>query len=311
MSLDPPKPVLEARGVEVRYAGARGRAALQGFDVDIVPGRLTGLIGPDGAGKSTAIRALCGLIRPSAGSMLLTGRPISESRERLSSLIGYMPQRFSLYTDLTIHENIAFFARIHGRRLDRERRDGLLARMGLGGFGSRLAGRLSGGMKQKLALLCVLVHEPSLIIMDEPTTGVDPVSRREFWKILGELAAGGMAILTATPYLDEAERCHEVILMHEGRAILRGDPEEMVRGLGRPVFAIAAQGNAFRLRQAVGVLDWVRSVQVFGGLLHLVSADPSDGADDVERRLAAHGIDVRATAIRPTLEDVFIDRVTG
>ena len=303
-------PLLEARGLGARY-GRRDKPALEAFDLDVAPGRLTGLIGPDGAGKTTAIRAICGLVAPSAGTILLEGRPLEGSRDRLASRVGYMPQRFSLYTDLTIDENIAFFSRIHGRRPDRARREDLLGKMGLAGFGGRLAGRLSGGMKQKLALLCVLVHDPSILVMDEPTTGVDPVSRREFWKILGGLAAGGMAILAATPYLDEAERCHEVILMHEGRAILRGDPSDIVAGMGRPVFEIPAEGDAFRLRQAMGGLAWVRSVQVFGGRLHLSSAEPGDGAADVERRLGAQGIEARVREVPPSLEDVFIDRVTA
>ncbi len=298
-------PLLSARGLEVGYGG---RTALAGFDVDLLEGRLTGLIGPDGAGKSTAIRAMCGLVRPGGGTIEIEGGPLTNARKRLARLVGYMPQRFSLYTDLTIDENIVFYARLHGVRLDRTRHAELLEKMGLERFGGRLAGKLSGGMKQKLALLCVLVHEPRLIIMDEPTTGVDPVSRREFWKILGGLAAQGMSILVATPYLDEAERCHEVLLMHEGATILRGEPDALVARIGRPIFEIPTD-DAFAFKQRLEPLAWVRSVQVFGSRLHLTSEDEADTAGDVSVRLRSAGIEAVVSDSQPTLEDVFIDRV--
>jgi ABC-2 type transport system ATP-binding protein len=297
--------LLAARGLSVRYGG---HVALEDFDVTLEPGRLAGLIGPDGAGKSTAIRALCGLVPHSAGSITVEGSGTGSMRRRMASLVGYMPQRFSLYTDLTIDENIAFYARLHGVRVERERHDLLLDKMGLGPFGGRLAGRLSGGMKQKLALLCVLVHEPRLIVMDEPTTGVDPASRREFWRILGELASQGMGILVATPYLDEAERCHEVLLMHEGRTIMRGDPDVLVGSLDRPIFEVPA-ADGFALKQRLDPLPWVASVQVFGTRLHVMSRDPTAGRQDVEAWLALEGIDASVSEVEATLEDVFIEHV--
>jgi ABC-2 type transport system ATP-binding protein len=298
-------PLLSASGLEVRYGD---HVALSGFHVALEQGHLTGLIGPDGAGKTTAIRAMCGLVRPRGGTIEIQGGPRKNARTRLARLVGYMPQRFSLYTDLTIDENIVFYARLHGIALARDRHAELLEKMGLERFGGRLAGKLSGGMKQKLALLCVLVHEPRLIIMDEPTTGVDPVSRREFWKILGELASQGMSILVATPYLDEAERCHEVLLMHEGGTILRGDPDELVGGLGRPIFEIPAD-DAFSLKQRLEPLEWIRTVQVFGSRLHLTSERAADTPRDVASRLHLEGIEAPVTEALPSLEDVFIDRV--
>jgi ABC-2 type transport system ATP-binding protein len=298
-------PLLSASGLEVRYGD---HVALTGFDASLAEGLLTGLIGPDGAGKSTAIRAMCGLVKPQGGTIEIEDGPLGNARTRLARLVGYMPQRFSLYTDLTIDENIVFYARLHGIGLARARHAELLEKMGLERFGGRLAGRLSGGMKQKLALLCVLVHEPRLIIMDEPTTGVDPVSRREFWKILGELAAQGMSILVATPYLDEAERCHEVLLMHEGATILRGDPDELVSRLGRPIFEIPAE-DAFTLKQRLEPLGWIRTVQVFGSRLHLTSERAADTSGDVASRLRLEGIDAPVAEALPSLEDVFIDRV--
>jgi len=297
--------LLSARGLEVRYDGL---TALAGFDVDLRECLLTGLIGPDGAGKSTAIRAMCGLVKPHGGVIEIQGQQLKNARRRLAGLVGYMPQRFSLYTDLTIDENIVFYARLHGIRLDRRRHADLLEKMGLERFGGRLAGKLSGGMKQKLALLCVLVHEPRLIIMDEPTTGVDPVSRREFWKILGELAAQGMSILVATPYLDEAERCHEVLLMHEGATISRGEPDALVALFDRPIFEIPAE-DAFLLKQRLEPLEWVRTVQVFGSHLHLTSEDAADTARAVSSRLGLAGIEAGVADSQPTLEDVFIDSV--
>lgn len=300
-------PLLVARDLTVGYGE---RIVLEGFGVTLLPGRLTGMIGPDGAGKSTAIRALCGLLKPRAGRIEIEGEVPKRTRKRMARLVGYMPQRFSLYTDLTIDENIVFYARLHGVRIGRQRHDELLAKMGLESFGGRLAGKLSGGMKQKLALLCVLVHEPRLLIMDEPTTGVDPASRREFWRILGELAAQGLGILVATPYLDEAERCHEVMLMHEGRTILRGDPHTLVANLVHPIFDIPA-GDGFALKQALEGLGWVRTVQVFGNRVHLTSEEPADDAAAVASRLAAAGIEARVDPTPANLEDVFIDAVMG
>jgi len=298
-------PVLEARGLAVAYAD---HVALAGFDVRLERGRLTGLIGPDGAGKSTAIRALCGLVPHHEGEVSLDGVVPDRPRPALARLVGYMPQRFSLYKDLTVRENIAFFARLHGVGRSRERERDLLVKMGMDRFTGRLAGRLSGGMKQKLALLCVLVHEPSLVIMDEPTTGVDPASRREFWRILGELTAQGMAILVATPYLDEAERCHEVLLMHEGRTMLRGDPDDLVAALERPVFAVPT-ADPFVLKRRLASADWVRTAQAFGDRLHLTCEDGNEDEESVSRRLALEGLAETAREVSPTLEDVFIERV--
>jgi ABC-2 type transport system ATP-binding protein len=201
--------------------------ALNGLTFEVPRGQMFGLIGPDGAGKTTAIRLMCGLLRPNGGEVRVLGRdPVREHR-RVTEEVGYLSQRFSLYGDLTIDENIAFFAEVHGVRKYQARRDEMLEMTQLAPFRRRLADRLSGGMKQKLALVCTLVHEPQLLLLDEPTTGVDPVSRREFWKLLSEFLSRGVTILMSTPYLDEAERCSRVALLHDGRLLALDEPSRL------------------------------------------------------------------------------------
>jgi ABC-2 type transport system ATP-binding protein len=213
--------VIECAGVTKRYGETR---ALNAVTLDIDRGEMFGLIGSDGAGKTTAIRLMCGLLRADAGDVRVLGRdPVREHRY-VTERVGYLSQRFSLYGDLTVDENVAFFAEVHGVRKYQARRNELLGMTQLAPFRTRLADRLSGGMKQKLALVCTLVHEPELLLLDEPTTGVDPVSRREFWKLLSEFLSHGITILMSTPYLDEAERCTRVALLHEGRLLASDAP---------------------------------------------------------------------------------------
>jgi ABC-2 type transport system ATP-binding protein len=211
-------------GVTKRYGTAE---ALHTVTFDVERGEMFGLIGSDGAGKTTAIRLMCGLLRADGGTVRVLGHdPVREHRA-VTEKVGYLSQRFSLYGDLSIDENIAFFAEIHGMRDYRPRRDQLLEMTQLTPFRTRLADRLSGGMKQKLALACTLVHEPELIVLDEPTTGVDPVSRREFWKLLSEFLAHGITIVMSTPYLDEAERCSRVALLHGGQVLACDEPSRL------------------------------------------------------------------------------------
>jgi ABC-2 type transport system ATP-binding protein len=197
-----------------------------------------GLIGPDGAGKTTLIRVMAGLLAPTSGRVRVLGRDPLREHRAITERVGYLSQRFSLYGDLSIDENITFFAEIHGLRRYDERRERLLELTQLGPFRSRLADQLSGGMKQKLALACTLVHRPDLILLDEPTTGVDPVSRREFWKLLSEFLAEGLTIVMATPYLDEAERCSRVALLHEGRLLALDDPTRLRAEYPAEVFEV-------------------------------------------------------------------------
>jgi ABC-2 type transport system ATP-binding protein len=201
--------------------------ALDALTLDVQRGGMFGLIGSDGAGKTTAIRLMCGLLRADSGSIRVLGHDPVRQHRALTERVGYLSQRFSLYGDLTIDENVAFFAEIHGVTGYQPRRDQLLDMTQLTPFRGRLADKLSGGMKQKLALACTLVHEPELILLDEPTTGVDPVSRREFWKLLSEFLSHGITILMSTPYLDEAERCSRVALLHEGRLLACDEPSRL------------------------------------------------------------------------------------
>jgi ABC-2 type transport system ATP-binding protein len=291
-----------------RYGASQ---ALAGLSLDVGEGEMFGLIGPDGAGKTTAIRLVCGLLHADAGSARVLGLdPVKEHR-RLTERVGYLSQRFSLYGDLTIDENLAFFAEVHGVGDYGRRRDQLLDMTQLTPFRTRRADRLSGGMKQKLALACTLIHEPDLILLDEPTTGVDPISRREFWKLLSEFLAQGITILMTTPYLDEAERCARVALLHEGRVLALDQPAALrglVRGGMLEVIAPGRQPGDL-LRRLPGVVD----AQVFGERFHVTLE--SSGPDAEARFRAALGATPLAGAavrsVPPSLEDVFIARVSG
>lgn len=298
-------PVIRHRKATKRF----GRTvALQGLTLDIAPGEMFGLIGPDGAGKTTTLRLTCGLLRPDAGSVEVMGIDPWRARRVATSAIGYVSQRFSLYGDLSIDENIAFFARLHGVRDFAARRTRLLDLTGLRPFRDRLADRLSGGMKQKLALACTLVHEPPLLVLDEPTTGVDPVSRREFWKLLAEFLGQGLTIVMATPYLDEAERCSRVALLSGGQLLALAPPDE----LRRSAHGLIAEVVVSPPRQALAVLRAKHGddrVQLFGDRVH-VRIDRPDEAADAASMLTANGLTVVSVrAIPPSLEDVFIERL--
>jgi len=303
--------VIEMRGVTKRF-GAVG--ALKGVSLHVDRGEMFGLIGPDGAGKTTTIRALCGLLHADDGTIRVLGRdPVGEHRA-ITGSVGYLSQRFSLYGDLSIDENIAFFAKIHGVSDFNARRDRLLEVTQLTPFRNRLADRLSGGMRQKLALACTLVHEPEVLVLDEPTTGVDPVSRREFWKLLSHFLESGITILMSTPYLDEAERCHRIAMLHEGRVLALDEPGRLRGAMPGQWFEVVVAHP----RAAAARLDAMPTASlrtyVFGDRLHIWT-DQQDGAlarqqlDDAAREAAIAPTTVRAIA--PSLEDVFIAQLTG
>jgi len=301
------EPALSLVDVVKRYGAVN---ALRRVSFDVQPGEMFGLIGPDGAGKTTTIRLLCGLLHPDGGSVKVLGRdPVAQHRQVTES-VGYLSQRFSLYGDLSIDENIAFFAEIHGLSKYDDRRTRLLELTQLVKFRSRLSDRLSGGMKQKLALACTLIHEPRVILLDEPTTGVDPVSRREFWKLLSEFLSQGITIVMATPYLDEAERCTRVALLHEGRLLAMERPDALRATLPGALFEVIVSDH----RRATGVLKripGVTDVQMFGERAHvLMDRADAAAADRLTAALAAAGL--TAASVRPmaaSLEDVFIARL--
>jgi ABC-2 type transport system ATP-binding protein len=296
----------------VRRFGAT--TAVDGLSFEVRTGEMFGLIGPDGAGKTTTLRTILGLARSDAGRVETCGMDPVRDRRRLAMRVGYLAQRFSLYGDLSVDENVAFSARVHGVRGFRARREELLDRLGLGPFRGRLAERLSGGMKQKLALACTLVHTPELLVLDEPTTGVDPVARRDFWKILRQLEHEGLSILVTTPYLDEAERCDRVGLVDHGRLLDLATPHDLRAGFPGTMVEILARPRrdaATRLSARAEVVD----VQSFGERLHAyLPAHQGEAALAAARALAedlsASGIEVEsARPVLPTLEDVFIARV--
>jgi len=286
--------------------------ALRDVSFDVQRGEMFGLIGPDGAGKTTTIRLACGLLKPEGGLVRVLGRdPVAEHRATTGA-IGYLSQRFSLYGDLTIDENIAFFAEIHGVRHYKDARDRLLDMTQLTHFRARRADRLSGGMKQKLALACTLVHEPGLLLLDEPTTGVDPVSRREFWKLLAEFLSRGLTIVMATPYLDEAERCSRVALLHEGRLLALDEPARLQIRLSGQILEIVTDTPRPPLDILMGV-PGVEDVQLFGDRAHarVAAAEAPTVTRAVEDALGQAGVVI--VSIRPivaSLEDVFIDLIT-
>lgn len=282
--------------------------AVHELSFDVRRGEMFGLIGPDGAGKTTSIRLLCGLLHCDAGVVRVAGADPVKQHRAITAKIGYLSQRFSLYGDLTVNENISFFAEIHGVRHYVNRRDRLLEMTQLLQFRDRLADQLSGGMKQKLALACTLVHEPEIIILDEPTTGVDPVSRREFWKLLSQFLATGITIVMSTPYLDEAERCSRVALLEQGQLLALDAPAALRSSLPGTLLEVGVTNP----RDAHATLrDRGFDAQVFGDRLHVWIADAAPAA--VEEFTAMATASAGATHVRPikpSLEDVYIARLT-
>jgi ABC-2 type transport system ATP-binding protein len=282
--------------------------AVADVSFEVRPGEMFGVIGPDGAGKTTTLRMICGLLKRDAGDIRLFGADPWTARRVATSSIGYLSQRFSLYGDLSIDENIAFFARAHDVSHFAPLRTRLLSLTGLEPFRSRLAERLSGGMKQKLALACTLVHQPKMLVLDEPTTGVDPVSRREFWKLVAEFLRDGLTIVLATPYLDEAERCARVVLLSEGRVLALDTPSALQHagtGVVMEVVVTPPRAALLALRPVLGD----DAVQLFGDRLHVHVATDADAAQ-ISRVLTAAGCQVaQMRRILPSLEDVFIERL--
>ncbi len=300
--------VLEDLGKTFR-PGGRTIEALAGLSLSVCGGRVTGLIGPDGAGKTTLMRLAAGLLKPDRGRLLVLGMDVAKQPLEVQSAIGYMPQRFGLYEDLSVQENLDLYADLQGVPMSERpgRFSDLMRMVGLAPFGKRLAGKLSGGMKQKLGLACTLVRPPRLLLLDEPTVGVDPVSRRELWAIVYRLVRGeGMGVLLSTAYLDEAERCDEVILIHQGRLLGQGPPESFSRPLAGHAFLVNVPGvPKRRLQTRLAALAGVVDAIIQGERVRVVTREP--GPPDLSG--LANGSVAELSPVAPNFEDAFISRL--
>jgi len=303
------QPTIVVRDLTKRFGDF---TAVDSVSFEIQQGSIFGFLGPNGSGKSTVIRMLCGLLQPSGGTARLDGIEVNEAPDAIKERIGYTSQRFSLYEDLTVDENIRFFGSIYGlsRERLRSRREEILELVGIGEYVDRMAGALSGGWKQRLAVACALLHEPSIVFLDEPTAGIDPVARRDLWDLLFLLSARGTTLFVTTHYMDEAERCTQVGYIHQSKLIVCGEPEELKRlpevtpeGAGRFEVECGLSTQALhRLRRLDGVLD----ATLFGRRIHLlVRADLCE--EDVRVALETSGFICRSVRpIPPSLEDVFV-----
>ncbi len=307
---DTAQPAIVAEGLTKSFPGVR---AVDNLSFDVRAREIFGLVGPDGAGKTTTLRMLAGIMSPDSGRAIVGGSDVVRNPESAKHSLSYMPQRFGLYEDLTVNENIRFYADLFGvRRAERDTRSAqLLQAAGMSEFRTRMAGKLSGGMKQKLGLVCALIHRPTVILLDEPTTGVDPVSRRDFWRILYELIAEGVAILTTTAYLDEAERCHRVALMHQGKLLFADTPANLKAKLGKDVLSVTS-AEPRSLRDALEHADGISSLVLTGDGVHVVVDDAARRVPELEALLAKANVRFDAMQqVVPTIEDLFVDAVTS
>jgi len=307
-TLREPEAMIQADHLTKRF----GRVvAVEDLNLRIARGEIFGLIGPDGAGKTTAIRLLAAIMVPTKGRATVGGFDTVRQAEKTRRLIGYMPQRFSLYGDLSVIENLSFFADIFSvrGRERRERIDQLLHFARLTEFRKRRADHLSGGMQKKLALACTLIHKPQVLFLDEPTTGVDPISRRDFWNILSDLHLEGVTLLVSTPYMDEAERCSRVGLMFEGRLMLSGRPDQLKRSVSGDMLALSTP-QLSQARELLVALPGVLEVQIYGDLLHIFVDAADERQQDIADRLAEAQIQiVELRRSRPRMEEAFVSLI--
>lgn len=294
--------VLEIKEASFFYGNVK---ALDDVSFEVKKGETFGMIGPDGAGKTTLIRLFCGLLKPSSGNCTVLGFDTVKEKYQLIPKIGYLSQKFSLYTDMTVSENINFFADIHKVRNYSAKKNELLEFTGLSNFKNRLAGALSGGMKQKLALSCTLIHTPDIIFLDEPTNGVDPVARRDFWKILKNISTQGVSIIISTPYIEEAEKCDRVAFMNRGSLIACDTPADVKSRYRYKLFEIISE-NIQLTKNILEKSDVINSLQIFGNSLHAGTEKDKDLplTKDLLNELTGS---VKIREINPSLEDVFID----
>lgn len=306
--MDFSNPAIVLSGLTKSFGEVR---AVDGLSFDVHPGEIFGLVGPDGAGKTTTLRMLAGVLAVDAGAATIAGHDVVHDPEGAKRDLSYMSQRFGLYDDLTADENIRFYADLFGveRKRLQEHSTELLAAAGLQEFRRRLAGDLSGGMKQKLGLVCALIHTPRVILLDEPTNGVDPISRRDFWRILYSLIAGGVAILISTCYLDEAERCHRVGLIYRGRMLFCDRPDELKRRFPGGVLVIRTSEPNL-IRDALSGVPTARNVVLFGDRVHVLVDDASRRLPELRAYLDAKGVSYESIQqVTASIEDLFVSAV--
>ena len=306
---------VKAEGLQKRFGAF---VAVAGVDLAVPYGEIYGFLGPNGAGKTTTIRMLLGLLRPSAGRAWVLGHDVAAEPARVQAGIGYMSQHFSLYGDLTVRENLEFYGRTYGvtGAPGRARRAQALAMTGLAGQEHVLARSLAGGYRQRLALACAILHAPRVLFLDEPTAGVDPISRRGFWDYIYELAGEGRTVFVTTHYMDEAENCRRVAFIHDGRIVLEGAPSDIKAGMAGTVLELDSDRPDVALAALrAGVTDGrlpARELALYGARIHVVADDPGAARGAIGPLLAAENVTVRALdAIAPSLEDVFISTVRG
>jgi len=295
---------IRARGLTKRFGNV---VAVDNIDLNVARAQVYGFLGPNGSGKSTTIRMLCGLLLPSAGDIAVLGYRIPEQAELLKRRIGYMTQKFSLYDDLTVYENLDFVAAVHELRRGpaKQRIAALLDRYWLGELRTQLAGTLSGGQKQRLALAAAVLNKPDLLLLDEPTSAVDPQSRRDFWESLFDLVDAGTTILVSTHYMDEAERCHRLAILDHGRLAADGSPQQLVDAL--PGMALLVEcANARHAQAALEALPGVIAMAQIGAHLRVLAENGGDTRTRIAQKLQASGIDARVERTAPNLEDVFV-----
>ena len=305
-----PNDAIQLRGLTKRFDDL---VAVNDLTLEVGAGEIFGLVGPDGAGKTTTIRMMAGIMRPDAGAITIAGCDVVKEPEAVKFQISYMPQRFGLYEDLTTDENIRFYADVFriGRRQREERSAELLRACGMEDFRQRLAGKLSGGMKQKLGLVCALIHTPKVLLLDEPTNGVDPISRREFWAMLYALADQGVTILSSTAYLDEAERCNRVALLDRGRLLMCDTPSRLKERIPGSVVAITSP-QARDIRDRLSVAGGVSGVVLAGDAVHLFVDDARRRIPELRDALDQGGLPYDEIAqVEPTIEDLFVRTVSG
>jgi ABC-2 type transport system ATP-binding protein len=302
-------PVIDVRGLTKRYGE---RTVVDHLDLVVERGRIVGFLGPNGSGKTTTIRMLCGLLTPDGGEGSCLGHDLRRDAAAIKREVGYMTQRFSLYDDLSIEENLDFVARVYGVPERRRAVDDSLDRLALGGRRRQLAGTLSGGWKQRLALASCMLHSPQLLLLDEPTAGVDPRARRDFWDEIHALAAQGITVLVSTHYMDEAERCHRLAYIASGRLLASGSTEEVIAGSGLSTWVVSAAGGEAELAQVSGLLrgaPGVTTLVTLGVTLRVSGVDRAAIAPTLARLRESPTLTVAPT--QPSLEDVFVSLIRG